>query len=498
MDLLNNEKAADNSIIEKIVNLLRSVDYFKMYSSESLDFRNTLEYQIMATLEEYPFTNLSQLLQKMDFESLVNAILLRLTNLDLVVNQNNTFRINELVDYKTKKHVDESLAQTLPSVEETPSQPISPSMPPVESTPTTPIQTEPTFPPETPVKPAIETPTVEPPRFEPSTTPNESNLLKQELMARTSSDKEEVRRTPVSSIEDLDSDTLGFSSGRSRLLDQMKSSEMDAGVKPDDELDSLFDDVLGESIEDFVSDFEDLRIEKKGGRIPALVDLLKEHGYSDKVPSGADKLQEDPYQIMVSILEHHPISTEEIEKKISEDTPISMYLSNLRSDDLIDQTNDYRWTLSQKTLQILKGHVQDSQPTSSEDDAEKDSKLFANYIENETSQFIKAAIDLGYIYDRGVELPAYLELPEMEVLNIIRQKQPISGDEIRSEVEHTLPVVVMRMLSKLIADEVIVQDTEGQYRFTPKMQFLMVKEKLETSLNKETFMDLKQKYDVAK
>ena len=131
----------------------------------------------------------------------------------------------------------------------------------------------------------------------------------------------------------------------------------------------------------------------------------------------------------------------------------------------------------------------------SEDESSKDVNLFKRYIENEEQQFIMAGIELGYIYMPGMELRMYLERPEMEVLNMIRTRGPISDVEIKDNVEHTLPVVVMRMISKLQADEVITADTNGNWLIAPRLMYLMVKDKLKQNLDEDEYDELSIKYD---
>ena len=95
----------------------------------------------------------------------------------------------------------------------------------------------------------------------------------------------------------------------------------------------------------------------------------------------------------------------------------------------------------------------------------------------------------------GMELRMYLERPEMEVLNMIRTRGPISDVEIKDNVEHTLPVVVMRMISKLQADEVITADTNGNWLIAPRLMYLMVKDKLKQNLDEDEYDELSIKYD---
>ncbi|MHA2053399.1 MAG: hypothetical protein ACW99F_07325 [Candidatus Hodarchaeales archaeon] len=81
-----------------------------------------------------------------------------------------------------------------------------------------------------------------------------------------------------------------------------------------------------------------------------IVEILREQGYIGvHISTDAELLQVPEYQILSIIIRSHPISLDEIEA-ITNISSISLVLSNLQADDLIVQTNDYRWTISQKVV----------------------------------------------------------------------------------------------------------------------------------------------------
>lgn len=79
-----------------------------------------------------------------------------------------------------------------------------------------------------------------------------------------------------------------------------------------------------------------------------IVDMLKEQGYvSAEFNEMGDLFKIPEYVILSIILSQYPISLDHLEE-ISQLESISLTLSNLQADGLIEQTNDYQWTISDK------------------------------------------------------------------------------------------------------------------------------------------------------
>ncbi|MHA2249014.1 MAG: hypothetical protein ACXAD7_01570 [Candidatus Kariarchaeaceae archaeon] len=84
-----------------------------------------------------------------------------------------------------------------------------------------------------------------------------------------------------------------------------------------------------------------------------IVEILREQGYiGEHVVTDADLFKVPEYQTLWIIISNHPISLDEIEAR-TDISSISLVLSNLQADDLIEYTNDYRWTISQRVIDIL-------------------------------------------------------------------------------------------------------------------------------------------------
>lgn len=79
-----------------------------------------------------------------------------------------------------------------------------------------------------------------------------------------------------------------------------------------------------------------------------IVDMLRDQGYiKEDIETEKELLLVPEYQILLFMINNHPIPFEEIEAK-TEVSSISLALSNLQADGLIGQTDDYLWTISQK------------------------------------------------------------------------------------------------------------------------------------------------------
>jgi hypothetical protein len=101
---------------------------------------------------------------------------------------------------------------------------------------------------------------------------------------------------------------------------------------------------------EFVVSQEDFQPELEATISGPIVDILRDQGYIDQdISTDEELLQVPEYQILSIIIRNHPISLDEIEAKTNISS-ISLVLSNLQADDLIVQTNDYRWTISQKVI----------------------------------------------------------------------------------------------------------------------------------------------------
>ncbi|MHA2097800.1 MAG: hypothetical protein ACW99A_03865 [Candidatus Kariarchaeaceae archaeon] len=248
------------------------------------------------------------------------------------------------------------------------------------------------------------------------------------------------------------------------------------------EIDNLVDDALDESIEDFVSVFEDVSVgEEKAGK-PAIsgpiIDILREQGYIDESLTTEEELLQVPeYQILLIIIKNHPIPLEELEEK-AEISSISLVLSNLQADDLIVQTNDYQWTISQKVKDSVEEFkVQDVVPKGDEDDI---SQLRSQIVRNSKSEieFISTMHKLGIIPNPDMSLLDLMEIPEFTLIKTIKDKEPADFEVIKDLITDLPPVQVNRILSRLEADEWISKNDNGLWELSDKFVLALVKDEI--------------------
>lgn len=287
-------------------------------------------------------------------------------------------------------------------------------------------------------------------------------------------------------------DTL---SPRERMLRDLASKAPSTSV--DNSMDDdLFGDLGDESLGDILGDINEALGDDstRTSVITPLIDLLKPLGYIDKSLREVEYETVPAYQILRTILRKYPISTEQIESQIESEASLSMLLSNLRADDLISQTNDYRYTLSKKVLKKLKQFIDQNMSSPSSSGSDPDVDVIETNIRNDFHQFKEALHHLGYIDNLELTIDNYLHKPEVEILNIIRENTNKTSEEIKELTNKTVPVVVMRMISRLDADGLITQNSESQWRLSTKFRFYMAKNKLREKLDEERYESLTSKY----
>ncbi|MCY3412054.1 MAG: hypothetical protein INQ03_10525 [Candidatus Heimdallarchaeota archaeon] len=277
-------------------------------------------------------------------------------------------------------------------------------------------------------------------------------------------------------------------SPRQRLFERLsKASQANEDAEEEDD---LFGDLGDEPLSNILGDITEGDTTFKVSIITPLIDLLSPAGYTDGIRD-SEYEQLPAYQVLKTILKQYPISTEEIEKQIEIEASLSMLLSNLQADNIIAQTNDYRWSFSKPSFKKLKEFVTANKSVKVED---PDIRLIQSHIQGGDQQFIEALAELNYINKQSDELCDYLDKAEVELLNIIRLNPGKSTEELKELGENIMPVVVMRMISKLVADGVI-EDIDGTWSISNKLKFLMVKSVLKDEIDDDRFESIRLKFE---
>ena len=277
-------------------------------------------------------------------------------------------------------------------------------------------------------------------------------------------------------------DTLNFDLKESNVQSRIKSELQQENAQPrkkhieqsDDSnnIDDLFDDALGESMTDFLSDFEDaIVIEKKEGKpvlSGPLIDILKEQGYIKGDLSTEEELQKVPeYEVLRIIIKEHPIPLEGIEER-SQIEFLSLVLSNLQADNLVVATNDYRWTITNKVKENLMEYMNLNMD---ETDTDEMARL-REQIHRETTyerQFITTMykLDLLESYDTGlIEL---MQMPEFATMKTIKDYGPINVAGITKAISRSIeitPIQIRQILTKLQEETYITQNSDDTWEMT--------------------------------
>lgn len=249
------------------------------------------------------------------------------------------------------------------------------------------------------------------------------------------------------------------------------------------EIDNIFDDALEESMEEFVSDFDDAFVVEKKDGVPIIsgpiIDILRDQGYIDKDLTTEEELLRVPeYQILLIIIKNHPIPLEALEEK-SEISSISLVLSNLQADDLIMQTNDYQWTISQK----VKDNIQEfmGQNVEQKGNEVETTKLRSQIVRNSKfeHEFISIMHKLGIVSNPDMSLADLMEIPDFAIIRTIKDKEPIDFEVMKDLLSDLPPVQVNRMLARLEADERISKNIDGLWELSDKFVLALVKNEFE-------------------
>lgn len=284
----------------------------------------------------------------------------------------------------------------------------------------------------------------------------------------TDKDKSEKYRPAAKSKSNDDFlDTLNFDLKESNVQARIKSelqkevaepSSNQEEKAPSPEIDNLFDDALGESMEDFLSDFDDVIVVEKEGGKPVisgpLIDILKEQRYIQGELSTEEELQKVPeYQVLRTIIKEHPIALTLLEEKTTVES-LSLVLSNLQADNLILYTNDYEWTISDKVRENLLEFISQTK------DSGEMERLRGLVLKNTTyeRQLILAMYKLNYIPSYDMGMIEMMQIPEFGLMRAVKDNEPADLDIIQKSLDRSLdlpPVHLSRILTQLESDNLV-------------------------------------------
>ncbi|MFV2015648.1 MAG: hypothetical protein ACC656_09490, partial [Candidatus Heimdallarchaeota archaeon] len=282
-------------------------------------------------------------------------------------------------------------------------------------------------------------------------------------------------------------DALNFdlkeSNIQTRIKSQLQQSLTDAQdiitveSQASGEIDDLFDDALGETMEDFLSDFEDvILVEKEGGKpviSGPLIDILKEQGYIKGDLSTEEELQQVPeYEVLRTIIKKHPIPLTDLEEKTSV-ASLSLVLSNLQADNLIVYTNDYQWTISNKVKENL---IEFMQSKDSSLDEIENLRLKIHRQSKYERQFVNAMYKLNFVESYDIGLIEMMQIPEFAIMKAIKNNEPVDFDRIQKVIPDIPPVQVTRILAQLEGDNRILKNSDGLWELSDQFVRDLVKE----------------------
>ncbi len=190
------------------------------------------------------------------------------------------------------------------------------------------------------------------------------------------------------------------------------------------------------------------------------------------------------FEIINILKDYDELSADELEEYINSEVSVSMSLSNLQADGIIEQTQNYKWKLSRDTLKLVTDLDNDELNLEKEElDRKRREEQLQKEKEKEEErkrlqQFITAAYKKGYIETDNEPIEKYLSTPEFEVLFIIKENEPINAQEIKEKAVSVSPVLISRTISKLEADNCIVSEPNLNYVLTEEFKYLIIEDEL--------------------
>ncbi|MDH5402009.1 MAG: hypothetical protein OEZ01_03470 [Candidatus Heimdallarchaeota archaeon] len=301
----------------------------------------------------------------------------------------------------------------------------------------------------------------------------------------TPSPLEEIEVTnPITQQEPISVSEVEINDPVEDPIDNIVSTEVENNVNVESnisekEIEDLFDDILDTPLRsvmhDDISDDNIEPVTRSESISPAkeitkqsvdpLIEILTKHGYINNyhMTEGSYHTVSE-YQILKVLIKKHPITTEEIEED-SGASSISLALSNLQSDRLIQQTNDYKWTISETLLNIgpessievnesiEKGAIQEYRGKLSRDSGDE-------------WRLKRVLHQLNYISSTEISEKKLDENHEIRIIRVVKNYGPISFNGIKSLCEEIAPVIIKRLITKLNIDKIINTDLDDNWQLS--------------------------------
>ncbi|MCY3412411.1 MAG: hypothetical protein INQ03_12310 [Candidatus Heimdallarchaeota archaeon] len=224
----------------------------------------------------------------------------------------------------------------------------------------------------------------------------------------------------------------------------------------------------------------------------AIQDVLIKHRYIKAKVINESELMEIPeYEVLTTIAKYKEISSEDIEKEVKTVT-LSLTLSNLQADGLIEQTDTYKWRVTESLQQMLDPSLVKSEVEKEREEMERlrveEEKIRAEHQKKQQKEINKLAIACkkkGYLNNPNVKLDELIRTSEFEVLYLVQSNNGLTADEIKSKATSVSPVLISRTLSKLEADECLEIGSSFKYVFSEAFKHLIIEDELREQQEKE-------------
>lgn len=204
-------------------------------------------------------------------------------------------------------------------------------------------------------------------------------------------------------------------------------------------------------------------------------ELLIKHKYIGNELSSTEELMNVPeYELLHLLRNNAALSADTIGSMSKYVDSISLTLSNLSADNLIQQNEDNKWRLSDNLLKMLDPSVIVTATKSEAELVDKPDEV----IDEKLKKFILTTKKIGYVSDPNLSLTELLKISDFEVIKIVRDNAPIPIHKIKELAVSESPVLISRTISKLEADENISTTPEGFFELSDKFNQLLIEDVL--------------------
>jgi len=198
-----------------------------------------------------------------------------------------------------------------------------------------------------------------------------------------------------------------------------------------------------------------------------IIDILHKLGYLSSNLVDEDELISIPeFQVLLFIIKNNIVSLDEIQSNMTM-TTVPLILSNLQADNLIFQTNDYRWTVSKVITNILFTDKKNNQYNAGENKLNINKKVHPPLADQ---KFLELMVKYEIIHNQYLALENLMKIPEFTILMTLNNQIKMSMGEIQDLVNYMPSIQLKTLLGRLQNDGIIEQDGNTDWKLSNSLK----------------------------